>query len=370
MVRTLETAPEFENTALNDLSRGQENRLIAAAAAFIAVGTDVDALPPEISTMLGVGVRRRHGENSPSRIRRRLYAMLRHVDEPRVRWMVIRFGLHALQHLDVPGPDDLFEPLAADGSRPNLGIAFEALLGALKPGTSSIVVHDPKKGGRVTMKPTGDGHYFAIATSAGGRGGRRRKWSVFQSFLDGSLPLHDPDGRHLVRSDGIGSLHAPNQAQAGWRAGAGPAAGMSADAILEVLKEYGDCTTGAGEHISAVLAVSADGWIHASSLADVRETNDAAKLRRCFEGAHAVRPVFVCLLDATDGGGSGWPLIAYASTDGNGVVDLGAGRRRDDIGAIFPGHPQEGWPDSRRASVAISVARAQAFAEAAKGLLR
>ncbi|MGU3603727.1 hypothetical protein ACLBYC_20040, partial [Methylobacterium brachiatum] len=302
MVRTLEAAPEFENTALDDLSREQQNRLIAAGAAYLAVGEDLDALPPEISTMLGVTARPRDAETAPSRIRKRLYAMLRHIDEPPVRRMAVFLGWYALRHRSLPGPDDLFAPVAASGTRPNLGIAFEALLGALKPGTSTIAVHDPKKGGLVTLKPSGDGEYFSVKPAAGGRVGRRRTWSVFQDILSGTFPLHDPEGRHLVRSDGIGSLHAPSVAEPAWRVGAGPAAGMSADEILDVLKRYARWAAGDGDHLPAVLAVSAEGWIHASSLADVPEDNDAGKLHGCLDGAHAVCPVFVCLLDCTGRG--------------------------------------------------------------------
>lgn len=374
MVRTLEAAPEFENTALDDLSREQQNRLIAAGAAYLAVGEDLDALPPEISTMLGVTARSRQAEAAPSRIRKRLYAMLRHIDEPPVRRMAVFLGWYALRHQSLPGPDDLFAPVAASGTRPNLGIAFEALLGALKPGTSTIAVHDPKKGGRVTLKPSGDGEYFSVTPAAGGRAGRRRTWSVFQDILSGSFPLHDPEGRHLVRSDGIGSLHAPSSAEPAWRVGAGPAAGMSADGILDVLKRYAGWAAGDGDHLPAVLAVSAEGWLHASSLTDVPEDNDAGKLHGCLDGAHAVRPVFVCLLDCTGrGSGSAWPLIAYASAGASGILDMGAvgpARRVDDIRSIMPWLRQEGWEHGGRESVAISVARAEAFAKAAKGLVQ
>lgn len=374
MVRTLEAAPEFENTALDDLSREQQNRLIAAGAAYLAVGEDLDALPPEISTMLGVTARSRHAEEAPSRIRKRLYAMLRHIDEPPVRRMAIFLGWYALRHQSLPEPDDLFAPVAASGTRPNLGIAFEALLGALKPGTSTIAVHDPKKGGRVTLKPSGDGEYFSVTPTAGGRSGRRRTWSVFQDILGGSLPLHDPEGRHLVRSDGIGSLHAPSPAEPAWRVGDGPAAGMSDDGILDVLKRYAGWAAGDGDHLPAVLAVSAEGWLHASSLPDVPGDNDAGKLHECLDGAHAVRPVFVCLLDCTGRGpGYAWPLIAYASLGSSGVLDMGSvgpARRVDDIRSIMPWLPQEGWDHSGRESVTISIARAEAFAEAAKRLVQ
>lgn len=373
MVRTLESAPEFENTALDALSRDQQNRLIAAGAAYLAVGEDLDALPPEISTMLGVTARPRDADTAPSRIRKRLYAMLRHIDEPQVRRMAVFLGWYALRHLSPPGPDDLFAPAAAVGTRPNLGIAVEALLGALKPGTSNIAVHDPKKGGLVTLKPSGDGEYFSLKPAAGGSTGRRRTWSVFQDILSGSFPLHDPEGRQLVRSDGIGSLHAPCPTEPAWRAGAGPAAGMSADEILDVLKRYAGWAAGEDNHLPAVLAVSAEGWVHASSLADVSGDNDAGKLRECLDGAHAVRPVFLCLLDCTGrGSGPSWPLIAYASLGRSGILDtgtVGPARRVDDISSIMPWIRQEGWDRSGRESVAISIARAKAFAEAAEGLV-
>ncbi|MGU3603726.1 hypothetical protein ACLBYC_20035, partial [Methylobacterium brachiatum] len=70
--------------------------------------------------------------------------------------------------------------------------------------------------------------------------------------------------------------------------------------------------------------------------------------------------------------GSAWPLIAYASVGGSGVLDMGAvgpARRVDDIRSIMPWVRQEGWDRSGRESVAISVARAKAFAEAAEGLV-
>lgn len=364
MIQTPTTPPDFSTAELGHLTRHDENRLIAAAAAYIAAGDG--GLPASISTMLGVRSRSDDAEFSPAKVRRQLFGMLRRIDEPGIRTIVMRFGLYAIGMAGEPGPDDLFEDIAASSMRPNLGLAFEVLLGGLGLGTSAIVVFDTGKGEPVKLKPTTGGEHFSIVPVGGGRTSKRKTWSVFLSILDGSLALRDPDGRPLVRADGIGSLHGT---QAEWRMGAGPAAGLSVDGILDLLETYGHHAMGEGAHLPAVLAVSGDGWIHASALADVPGASDAEKFALCLQRAKALTPVFLCLLDTTDNG-HGHSLIGYAASGRHDVVDRGAERRNMNMSHFLPGRFEDGWDDGLTAGAAISVARARAFAEAASKLVR
>jgi hypothetical protein len=149
-----------------------------------------------------------------------------------------------------------------------------------------------------------------------------------------------------------------------------PAAGLSAGEILAVLKEHATHATGADNHLPAVLAVSRDGWVHGSSLADVPASNDAEKFRLCLKGAATIRPVFLCLLDATEGGPSEEPLIAYASREGSGVVEPKAGVDPEIMALIAPGLVGADRDENRLAGTEISVARARGFAKAAESLVR
>lgn len=367
MIQTPTPSPDFDTVELDHLTRHEENQLIAAAAAYIAAGDGTGGgLPASISTMLGVPTRSGEADFSPSKVRRHLFAMLRRIDEPGIRTIVMRFGLFAISRAGEPGPDDLFEDMGASRMRPNLGLAFETLLGGLRTRASSIVVFDTGKGEPVKLKPASGGEHISIGPVGGGRSSKRKTWSVFMSILDGTLALRDPDGRALVRSDGIGSLHGPDAA---WRTGSGPAAGLSTAEILEVLKEYGHFALGKGDHLPAILAISGDGWVHASSLVDVPGTSDAGKFALCLQRAKALAPAFLCLLDATPGNG-GSALIGYAARGESGVVDPGAEHRDMDLSAILPGRFEAGWDDGLKAGAAISVARAHGFAEAAKKLVR
>jgi hypothetical protein len=371
MVRTLEGMPDFESDVLELSSRDEQNRLVAAAVAFVAFGDPSgDPLPPAISTMLGVSTS--GAETTPSEARRRIHAMLCHVDEPRVRRVVLRLGAYALGQFGEPGPDDIFDGFAARAARPNIGLAFELLLGTLHSGSCHIGVHDAERGERVTIRKTGDGSHLSLAPVSGGRARKRQTWSVFLSILDGSLALRDPDGRPLRRLGGIGSLHGADATGAPWRTGPGPVAGMSVDGILAVLKEHTAQAAGAGGHLPAVLAVSPDGWVHGSSLADVPASNEAGKFRLCFEAAATVRPILLCLLDSTDDGPTGESLIAFAARDRSGVIEPKAGIDSELLARIAPGLGGGGGgrDEERRAGIAVSVARARGFAEAAKRLFR
>lgn len=367
MIQTPTSSPDFDTAELDHLTRHEQNRLIAAAAAYLATGDG--ALPASISTMLGVPSRSDEAEFSPAKVRRHLYGMLRRIDEPKIRSVVMRFGLYAIGRAGEPGPDDTFEYMAASSMRPNIGLAFEVLLGALGHGTSSIGVFDADKRELVKLKPTAGGEYCTIAPVEGGRARKRKTWSVFMSILDGSFALRDPEGRPLVRSEETGSLHGPRPAEAAWRKGTGPAAGLSAKALVEVLQEYGQTIIGRDAHLPAILAVSGDGWIHASSLVDVPGSNDAEKFARCLQRAKELAPVFLCLLDATAGNG-GYALIGYAARGESGVRDPGAEYRDLSMSAYLPGRFEAGWDDGLKAGAAISIARAQGFAHAARGLVR
>lgn len=367
MIQTPTTSPDFDTAELDHLTLHEENRLIAAAAAYLAAGDG--ALPASISTMLGVPSRSDENEFSPAKVRRRLYGMLRRIEEPKIRTIVMRFGLFAIGRAGEPGPDDIFEDMAASSMRPNLGLAFEVLLGALGLGTSSIAVFDAEKREPVKLKPTAGGEYFTIAPAEGGRARKRKTWSVFMSIVDGSFALRDPDGRPLVRSDEIGSLHGSDAAGAAWRMGSGPAAGLSTKALLDLLQEYGQAVMGKGAHLPAILAVSGDGWIHASSLVDIPGSNDAEKFALCLQRTKSISPVFLCLLDATSGNG-GFALIGYAARGESGLVDPGAEHRDLDLSAYLPGRVEAGWDYGLKAGAAISVARARGFAEAARTFVR
>lgn len=369
MVRTLGALPDFEHDDMEALPRDLQNRLIATAAAFVALGDPSgDPLPSEISTMLGVSTS--GAESPPSEARRRLHSMLCHVDEPRVRRVVLRLGAFALGRFGEPGPDDMFDGFAAKAVRPNIGLAFEVLLGTLHSGSSHIVVHDAERNESVTIRKSGDGSQVSLVPAAGGRARKRQTWIVFRSILDGSLALLNPDGRPLRRSGGVGSLHGADAVGAPWRTGPGPAAGLSAGEILAVLKEHATHAAGTDCHLPAVLAVSREGWVHGSSLADVPAPNDAEKFRLCFEGAATIRPVFLCLLDSTEGGPSGKPLIAHASREGSGVVEPKAGVDPEILALIAPGLGGADRDEDRRAGTEISVARARGFAKAAESLVR
>lgn len=367
MFQTPTSSPDFAAAELKGLTRYEENRLIAAAAAYVAAGEG--GLPASISTMIGVPSRSNEADFTPAKVRRQLFSMLRQIDEPVIRLLVTRLGLYAVEQAGEPGQDEFFEGMAAMSMRPNLGLAFEVLLGALGRGISSIGVFDTEKREPVKLKPTAGGEYFTIAPVEGGRARKRKTWSVFMSILDGSLGLRDPDGRPLVRADGIGSLHGSDVAGATWRTGSGPAAGLSTKALLDLLQEYGAFVTGSGAHVPAILTVSGDGWIHASSLVDVPGTNDADKFALCLQRAKALAPTFLCLLDATSGNG-GFPLIGYAARGESGIVDPGAEHRDLDLGAFLPGRPETGWDDGLRAGAAIAVARARGFADAARAFVR
>jgi hypothetical protein len=367
MIQTPTSSPDFEPAELDHLARHEENRLIAAAAAYLAAGDG--ALPASISTMLGVPSRSNEADFSPAKVRRQLYGMLRRIEEPKIRSIVMRFGLYAIGRAGEPGPDDIFDDMAISSMRPNLGLAFEVLLGGLGLGTSSIGVFDADKRELVKLKPTAGGEYFTLAPVEGGRARKRKTWSVFMSILDGSLALRDPDGRPLVRSDETGSLHGTQPTGAAWRTGTGPAAGLSAKALVDVLQEYGQHIMGRDAHLPAILAVSGDGWIHASSLVDVPGSNDAEKFARCLQRAKELAPVLLCLLDATAGNG-GSALIGYAARGESGVRDPGAEHRDLDLSAYLPGRFEAGWDDGLKAGAAISVARARGFAEAARTFVR
>ncbi|MGU3659546.1 hypothetical protein [Methylobacterium fujisawaense] len=369
MVRTLEGTPDFESDVLDSLARDDQNRLIAAAVTFVAFGAPSgDPLPAAISTMLGVSTS--GAETTPSEARRRIHAMLCHVDEPRVRRVVLRLGAYALGQFGEPGPDDIFDGFVARAARPNIGLAFELLLGTLHSGSSHIGVRDAERDEGVTIRKTGDGSQLSLAPVSGGRTRKRQTWSVFLSILDGSLALRDPDGRPLRRLGGIGSLHGADATGASWRTGPGPAAGMSVDGILAVLKEHTAQAAGAGGHLPAVLAVSPDGWVYGSSLADVPASNEAGKFRLCFEAAATIRPILMCLLDTTDDGPTGESLIAFAARDRSGVIEPKAEVDSEFLARIAPDLGGGGRDEERRAGIAVSVARARGFAEAAKRLFR
>ncbi len=211
------------------------------------------------------------GRGGASRIRKRLYAMLRHIDEPPVRRMAVFLGWYALRHQSLPGPDDLFAPVAASGTRPNLGIAFEALLGALKPGTSTIAVHDPKKGGRVTLKPSGDGEYFSVTPTAGGRAGaaghgrcsRTSSAAAFRCTIPKAATSCVPTGsvrcmRQALRSRHGGSVPDGSRNVGRWDP-------RRAEAIRRVGRRRRRPSPRGARRL-------AEGWLHASSLTTCRKT--------------------------------------------------------------------------------------------------
>lgn len=345
----------------------EEIRLIAQAIGYLYQRVDdKKPLPPEISSYLGV--RSSNGPSTLANFTNKVLSTLRHFDDPESRQVLARLGAIIAPRIEAPVPDEQFENLFARYARPNVGLVLEFLIGLEHPGASAIRAHDPRELGDIALKLSRDGDHISIVPVAGGRRLRRKAWTVVSDLLLGRFVLTDPQGCRLESSDGIGSLHAPFPAA--WRNGPGPAARFSLDEMIEFIKSRASRVSRSGRHLPAVLAVSTDGWFHASRMADVPGENDAAKFAVILRRLSRLDVSLVCLMDST---GSGWgthPLLGFASTGYAEVLDLGAEHRRMQTSSLgyVPGHDTS-WTTGLQEGAAISRARAEAFVEMAGKML-
>jgi hypothetical protein len=302
----------------------------------------------------------------------RVYSTLRHLADPHFRRALVDGVEPASGKYRDPKPSRATENFAVRYCSANLGIVFEVVLGAMHPGTSTIIVCDQREVLQVSLEWPRTKEYVRGELQVRVAGvGNARRWrspdnNVVLDLLLGGLAVYDPAWRRLEWEDGIGSLRSPSKAT--WRTGPGPAFALSTEQLTNAVSAFAVILSGNCLPLPAVIVVSRDGWVSASPLEEMGEADERSQVARAIESAAALDPRFICLLDVAPGMGRSEPVVSIVAPDREEVIDMGAAKRKSDaeISAML-GIPSNSR--NTRSRPYLQLAKGRAFLDAARGLV-